>query len=491
MYYTEAGERASSAYANREAEDFFRSALELAPPEAAEAHLLSELGIVLARQSRHEEAIQIWRKGIQLYHSLGEHDGIARLYARSARAAWDGGDTPRGLQLCKEGRAAARGAPESPQIANLLHETARACWFNGLLDEATSLCRQALEMAERLGAVEVQADALTTLGSLPGQHSETALAALARAVELAEDNALLAQASRAHNNLATTLAYSDPQDARSHFLLAAEIERQRGFTAGELFCAANAIAMTLLLGEFRAAEGELRELRKLLDAAPDLGPAEFSYQGTEARLLRYRGEFPEATRRLRQLCTDARAAGDLQMLSGLDYLLGDALWEQDAVEEAPLALAEAISVGDQGVGYGSVLPRCSLSVLHSGLGDLEQARRLLVEARGKIVTPGSRLAETASLLRAEAHLAAAERRCSDALAAFEAAASELARAGMRWLRARLLREWAEAHLSRGEPEDRGRARELLLEAQAEFEAMAISFYAAQTGERLVEMEDAP
>jgi serine/threonine protein kinase len=59
----------------------------------------------------------------------------------------------------------------------------------------------------------------------------------------------------------------------------------------------------------------------------------------------------------------------------------------------------------------------------------------------------------------------------------------------RWSRPRLLREWAEAHLSRGEPGDWERARELLLEAKAEFEAMAISSYAAQIGERLMEMED--
>ena len=75
------------------------------------------------------------------------------------------------------------------------------------------------------------------------------------------------------------------------------------------------------------------------------------------------------------------------------------------------------------------------------------------------------------------------------MVAFEASAGELARAEMRWLRASLLREWAEAHLSQGEPEDWRRARALLLEAKAEFEAMAISSYAAQTGERLVEMED--
>ncbi len=166
-YHTQAGARASAAYANVEAEGHYRAALELVEVEAERADLLWELGRVLNRQSRYEEAIGVWQEGIAAYQALDDLDGIARLYARSARAAWELGDTPRGLALCREGMAAVAGAPESPDQADLLHETARACHFNGVPDEAASLCRQALEMAERLGAVRVQAEALTTLGLLP------------------------------------------------------------------------------------------------------------------------------------------------------------------------------------------------------------------------------------------------------------------------------------------------------------------------------------
>jgi predicted ATPase len=65
-YYTQAGERAAGAYANVEAEGYLRAALDRVQREADEAHLLSELGVVLARQSRYEEAIETWREGIAL-----------------------------------------------------------------------------------------------------------------------------------------------------------------------------------------------------------------------------------------------------------------------------------------------------------------------------------------------------------------------------------------------------------------------------------------
>ena len=134
--HSQAGERASAVYANIEAEGHYRAALELVEMEAERADLLWELGRVLSRQSRYDEAIEVWQAGIAQYQALGKQDGVARLYARAARAAWVLGDTPRGLALCREGMAAVAGAPESPDLADLLHETARACLFNGLPDEA-------------------------------------------------------------------------------------------------------------------------------------------------------------------------------------------------------------------------------------------------------------------------------------------------------------------------------------------------------------------
>jgi hypothetical protein len=62
------------------------------------------------------------------------------------------------------------------------------------------------------------------------------------------------------------------------------------------------------------------------------------------------------------------------------------------------------------------------------------------------------------------------------------------KSGLRWYRAQALREWAEAHLARAEPGDEERARELLLESQAEFEEMGAPIYAAQVKEILSGLE---
>jgi hypothetical protein len=64
----------------------------------------------------------------------------------------------------------------------------------------------------------------------------------------------------------------------------------------------------------------------------------------------------------------------------------------------------------------------------------------------------------------------------------------LDRANQRWHRARTLIDWAEAHLARGEPGDRERARDLLREAEAEFEAMPAARYVQRVKARLQELD---
>jgi len=127
-------------------------------------------------------------------------------------------------------------------------------------------------------------------------------------------------------------------------------------------------------------------------------------------------------------------------------------------------------------------------------GQMEEARRLLAEARVKAGSdPGPFDEENLSL--AEARLGVAEARWPDALAAFEAAANLEARMGKRWYRAQTLREWGEAHLARrrspsgdNEPGDRERARELLQESLKLFEEMGVTKYAEEVRRRLAELK---
>jgi len=495
-YCTRAGERASAAYANVEAERYFRAALELAEgAPAGRAYLLSELGQALARQSRYLEAIEVWKDAIGLFRSLGDQDATSRLYARSARAAWYAGDTPRGLAICREGMALAggppdtcgTGAPDSPGLADLIHETARACYFNGLSGEVEPLCRQALEMAERLGSVQVQAEALTTLGLLASQSTDEALAAFSRAIELAEPAGLLAQASRAHHNMGNALGEKQGQfaAARYHLGRAAELSRQTGAVAEEMFSRNQALTIGLAQGDLQFAEQEIAALQRLLEMAPDPGPGTLSLHEAEALLQRYRGELEPAVEHLTSLCDQARAAGDLQFLLAFLSDLSEPLLELGREAEGVAVLEEATSLEDRlKQGASSLL---GMVTHRAKQGQIEAARQLLARVRARAADRPLNLVGSIQMGWAEANLQAAEKRWPEAWASFDYVLDQLTRAGVRWYRAQVLRDWAEAHLARGEAGDAERARELLRQAMVEFEAMGAPIYAGRVQQQLNEI----
>lgn len=481
-YYRLAGVRAAKAYVNQEAEAYFRSALDLVRTESEQAYLYSELGEVLFNQSRFEEAIEIWREGIKLHQGLEDKDRVAWLFARCGRAAWDKGDTPGGLAICQEGMAALDGAPDSPGMANLYHETARAHYFNYQIDECRSFCSQALEMAERVEAVDVQVDALITKGLLPDMPTKEALMIFEQAIELAESAGLLYHAARAHNNLAviTTLQAGNLSSGLEHYRQAAELARKMGAASNELFCAANAVFNEILLGNLSSAEKQLASLQLLLEEVHDPGgQSELNLRSSEATLLSFQGELEEAIRRYRELRDEAQTVGDLQTLSGIDFNLGVLLVEVGEEGEAETVLLEAVEIFDRLTSLGSVAARSMLSINQTQKGRFKEAHRWLDKAREKETEPGSGFFDTTWRLFAETRLAVAEKRWPEAWKAYKTYLEMAEKSGWRWYRAQALKEWAEAHLARAGAGDEERARELLQEAQTEFEMMGAPFYVAQ------------
>jgi tetratricopeptide (TPR) repeat protein len=485
-YYTLAGERAAKAYANQEAETYFRSALDMVRTESERAHLCAELGEVLFNQSRFEEAIETWREGIKLYQGLEDKDRVAWLYARCGRAAWCNGDTPGGLVICQEGMAALEGAPESTGMANLLQETARAYIFNFMPDECRELCDQALKMAERVGAVDVQVDTLATKGVLRNLTTEEAMMIFKQAIELAESAGLLFHAARAHGNFAAIYAehIGDVSSAIEHSQKAAELCRRMGNKAMEIVCASRVINGKILKGNLAEAENQLAALRDLLDATSDPGPSEFELKSVEGYLFYVRGELLEAAELAREVQRGARDAGSLQWLSNANLDLGIVLLEMSEEDEAETALLEAVELYDKASWKGGAQPRSILTMKFAQQGDFQEAHRWLNEARERETEQGSQFFETLFRLIAERRLAVAERNWPEAWEAFEEFMRMVEKSGIRWYRARALREWGEAHLTRREPGDEERAQELLLESQTEFEEMGAPIYAAQVKEIL-------
>jgi serine phosphatase RsbU (regulator of sigma subunit) len=503
-YLVLAGDAALASYANREAEGHYRRALDLAQGQAsralalddgARADVLSGLGEALYRLSRFTEAIQTWSEGIELYQSVGQSEGLARLYARSARAAWYVGDALQSRALCQEGLDAVVGAPESPGIAELVHEAARAHYFTRSPPaQVRQLCQQAIEMAKRLQATHVQADALATMGLLPDQDHQEALKTLREAVDLAESAGLLSQARRAHNNLAAQLQEyaADFRAARDHFERAAEISRQVGSLEGQLIALSNMVGAALWTGDWDLVEATLAELEQLLGRVANPGPAAAGLRISRALLLRFRGERAEAVRELLECRLDAQREGaDGHLVQSVEFW-ADALLEPGTIgdeqaepdwEEMEALLQQALEISARLSVEDSVWLRCLLAVSYAGQGRLREAHYQLAEAREPARQRPTPLAE-GWLHWGEARVAAVERRWPEALAAFESTARHWGRLGLRWWCARTLYEWATAHTERGEPTDLERARALYREAQALFEELGTERYAAWMEQRL-------
>jgi len=497
-YLTQAGHQALGTYANQEAETYYRRALNLADSEAERAELLSGLGEALFGQDRFSDAIDTWREGIGLYRLLGPegYDGMARLYARSARATWQAGDTPGGLELCQEGLEAIENAPESYETAFMIHEAGRAYFFNGLPEEAEPLCREALDAAERLGALDVQADTLATYGVLPGVPPEEALEALTKAVGIAETAGLLRIAYRAHVNLgyAKGTLLGDLPGSSDHALRAVETARKLSSISDELFAITNAFDNWLYLGEFTSVEEALPDIEKMISSMSDPTAANM-YQGrVRAKLLNSRGQWMDALQLLRTLQKDAHKRGELQLLCNRSVEIAEALIELNRLgkpidlSEAEAALMIAIEISDRGLGeWGKVWPRCLLAIVRAHQGRFNEARLLCTKAQ-EIADPKHTIWDEGYLKITEAELALAEKRWSESIAAFEAAAGFYAKMGMRPRWAHLLTLWAEVHSARGEPGDIEEAQSLLQKALSAYKEMDITYFVELVEKKLEDLQ---
>lgn len=499
VYLTLAGDAALAAYANGEAETYYRHGLELARSAPKRVDLWRGLGEALSRQSRLQEAIEVWRQGIELSQATGDGDRVARLYALTSRAAWYSGDREQGLQVCEEGLRQVEGQPESVGIAVLLHEAARSLCTNSRdQDRARSLCMQALEMARRLDAVEVEAEALTTLGILPDQSPEAAVEALTAAVELSESAQLITQSWRAHNNLGAILqdVIGDYRAAQEHLRRAAELSRRIGDVEREIVTVSNLCNLLLLTGDTKEATRTIRSVRQLLGESANPGPATMGALINEAVCWRHQGELRAAIRQLTVCQAEARQKGMLDSLFLAGNVMAETVLESWALPnmdgpggfspqsaaQLEATLAETIGIGDQGPATGSAWPRSLLGIVRAYQGRYEEARNLVAGARERA---GEQLVslDEARLLWAEAVIAVAEQRWTSATAAFEGVTGLYDHMGMRWWRARALYGWAEACASRREPTDLEQGRTLLREALAMFEELDIPRYSTRIRER--------
>ena len=201
----EAGDRALVLNAYAAAESFYRAAVDLAEPSDPERpRLLLALG-----RARHNTnfaaAREILEPALEALLAAGDVEGAAEAQTRLGDVAWRGGDQDGGFAGLERASALLATAPPSATKAYVLSERSRLFMVASRNEEAIRVGREALQMAQALGDIRLEAECLNTIGcARVGLGDFEGVADVERAVELATQVTDLSAQFRAIENLADT-----------------------------------------------------------------------------------------------------------------------------------------------------------------------------------------------------------------------------------------------------------------------------------------------
>ncbi|MBR9984535.1 MAG: SpoIIE family protein phosphatase, partial [Desulfosarcina sp.] len=486
-YLDVAGHVSLDAFATAEAESYFSRAVQLTSDPEHLAHLYTDLGETLAQQGKHQEAVQTWKDAIKSLRETGHINRLARVYAWSARSAWWSYDPQQSLEICLEGLKAIDGAEESPDIAYLIHETGRAYLFNDQPDKARAYSEQSLEMARHLDAVDVQAEALATIGILPTTKPQQAIDALEMAVKISESNDLFGPASRAYINLAAVVDnLGEVRRARDYRMRAIQLGKKIGGISDEVLIHQTIANASLWLADFEDAEDRLKQIRELnRQSATQLSQNMFSQTFLEGNLYRLKGDFNHAADMFTDLIDRSRQVKDHQHLLEAHCALAETILEpyilsdsNNNTSDLDIALSMLEEVQKQTKDdqlFSSVPFYCLKGDIYAAKKDFDKAEKALSKAEN-VYRNQPTMQDRVRIIHTQARIAAHEHNYEKALNQLSEMDRLLEKMEGHWWRARVWLEMGDIHLARNNPEDVDQAQNFFRESLAEFGEMDINYY---------------
>jgi predicted ATPase/class 3 adenylate cyclase len=207
-YLARAGDRAASLFAYREAEGYYRRALELVDrrPELGTRRLrvLDRLAEAAFANGEIEAARAPWMECLALAQAAGDPRHVADLHRKIAMAAWAAGSREETLSNLEQGLAALGADVDNREAARLIQELARVHFRLGDQMRAMQLAEHAVGLGAQLDAKDVVADAYNTWGIALARAGDLEQGAdlVVRCLETALDEGLGSIACRAYVNLA-------------------------------------------------------------------------------------------------------------------------------------------------------------------------------------------------------------------------------------------------------------------------------------------------
>jgi tetratricopeptide (TPR) repeat protein len=297
------------------------------------------------------------------------------------------------LEICLAGLKAVEGAPESPDIAYLYQETGRAYFFNDLPKDASIYCEKALDLAERLNAYDVQAEALATIGILPTTEPGQAVSALERAIEISETNGLFNPASRAYINLAVVKnQLGQFRVAREYLRRALNLGDKAGSLSNESEIQQEIIQGSLWLADFEDAERQISHMSQISNGKnPVLDEKTLDLLHLQGTLYRLKGDFQSAIETFSELIERSRQTHDNERTLNANLALAEVIIDpylinRDKAARSNIDLAfsmvkDTVDSTTQPSSEIQISAYCLLSELYVIKGDLLAAEETIEQTK--------------------------------------------------------------------------------------------------------------
>ena len=336
----EAGERAASLGANREAERYFEQAVELAESEAGRASLHERVGDVAAAAGRTEQAFRHYEQAVGLFSGEGEERSAALVSARIAEVLWLSGRLAEALERTERAYETLRGQSDEA-VAAVAAELGRLRLFSGNLEGAAETLDVALAIGQRDRLHHTVAQALITRSLVYEAvgRPEESIALLERALALALALDAPALALRAYHNRAfLALEQGDEAAAIRHAEAGVAFARQRGDRRWEDLILSQLSEPLFLVGRW---DDALRRIDEITTRSYH------TFTPTLTRLHLHRGELEEAQRLVDSLPSDKATDPQEQSVRSLARaaLLRALGRNAEALVEADAAAASADAGG--------------------------------------------------------------------------------------------------------------------------------------------------
>jgi tetratricopeptide (TPR) repeat protein len=466
-----AGDGAEAVFAHGEAEQHYRTALELAREQGdlgREAEVLQKLGSVLRILTRYEEALEALDRAAHLHARASDHEGQARTlreigWVHNYRGTFDRGAAH--VQVVIERLEGLPEATVSPRaFADLYSGLAICLWPTARYTEHLAAAERAGAMARAANAAPtlcvaetLRGLALTMIGTLP--HARRVLEEAIAVFDEEGDPWWLAQLW-AYLGIGRV----DEGDLRDGLRC---LQQSRRLLEGTHDPAELTWIMGCI-GEVLYLRGDWSAARSAYDQAIELGRGVRSdrYLGY---VLLHRGELLSAEGNWKQASRDidnglevasrcpavpARRKGP-RLLAERDVIEGHPQWAVDRLQ--PLL--------DQATGdWPRAFPPPVLAEAYLELGDVKKAEELVLQRVQRFQAQNHRRA-LAVWLRVQGMILTRQRQWKEADRAFTEAASLAQAMPYPYAEGRILYEYGQLHLRRGEAEQ---ARDRLTEALAIF-----------------------